>query len=471
MLALIPLGRGATVMYTQPSAASLAATSPLVFDGVTVIDVQQGRRLPAQRVVIVGNRISAMGDGSTVRVPAGAQVVDARGKYLIPGLWDLHTHGNDEPPLVEAIYQLDVANGVTGIRDAGWEVPLDTQRQWRREILAGTRVGPPRQILSGLMLEGPIPDCASQRAQEGENLKCVIDSADARHVVDSRKAAGADMIKLRTVDRAIYFAAAAEARRLGIPFGGHAEQVTVIEASDSGASIVDHLNWIGSDDRWNRNEACFGTRATVAQCQPVAEHFRRNGTWLVPTLLHGYSDTRIAPIRARCSAHFRAFMTDSLVQGNWLRDSTRTGPSGAAQSDSLGAMFLLQRLGVPLLAGTDEELSAFALHGELATYVAEGLTPLEALQTATLNPAKLLHATDSLGMVAPGKLADLVLLDADPLTDITNTTTIRAVVTNGRYFDRGALDQLVASARALSYQYGVSPSSDDPRTLASTLCM
>ena len=94
----------------------------------------------------------------------------------------------------------------------------------------------------------------------------------------------------------------------------------------------------------------------------------------------------------------------------------------------------------------------FALHTELAMYVAEGLTPLEALQTATLNPAKLLHATDSLGTVATGKLADLVLLDADPLADITNTTTIRAVVANGRYFDRAALDRLLADVQTKAKQ-------------------
>jgi imidazolonepropionase-like amidohydrolase len=92
-------------------------------------------------------------------------------------------------------------------------------------------------------------------------------------------------------------------------------------------------------------------------------------------------------------------------------------------------------------------LAGFALHVELATYVAEGLTPLEALQAATLNPAKFLRATDSLGTVAPGKLADLVLLDANPLADITNTTTIRAVVADGRYFDRTVLDRLLADVR------------------------
>jgi imidazolonepropionase-like amidohydrolase len=113
-------------------------------------------------------------------------------------------------------------------------------------------------------------------------------------------------------------------------------------------------------------------------------------------------------------------------------------------------MRIMQRVGVPFLAGTDVQSGPLAqgeLHIELAVFVAEGLTPLNALQSVTLNPAKMLKATDSLGTVAPGKLADLVLLDADPLADITNTATVRAVVANGRYFDRAALDQLRAEYR------------------------
>lgn len=123
---------------------SAAVAPSLVFEGVTVVDVEAGKLRPAQRVMIVGNRIQAMGDVGTVRLPAGAQVVDARGKYLISGLWDMHVHTT-----TYLNYPLLLANGVTGFRDARSLVPLDTMVQWRREILAGTRVGPPRQLLNG----------------------------------------------------------------------------------------------------------------------------------------------------------------------------------------------------------------------------------------------------------------------------------------------------------------------------------
>ena len=172
----------------------------------------------------------------------------------------------------------------------------------------------------------------------------------------------------------------------------------------------------------------------------------RNNTWLVLTLSRGYAAARFAAVA-------KEFWGGVLPHGNWLRDTASTG----APRDSLGVLRVIQAVGLPIVAGTDVAGGGsliwrlppgFALHNELAIYVAEGLTPLNALQSATINPAKMWLATDSLGTVAPGKLADLVLLDADPLADITNTTTVRAVVANGRYFDRAALDRLLTEVQA-----------------------
>lgn len=426
-----------------------SATPFLMFDGVTVVDVDQGKLVAGQRVIIAGNRIQTVGDVGAVQTPKGAQVVDARGKYLIPGLWDLHTHSNRS---TDVFYPLFVANGVTGIRDAGSPVPLDTLLQWRREILAGTRVGPPRQVLSGQSIAGPEKGCERRKTNNSPQT-CVADAADAVRVVDSLKAAGADMIKPRAVTPALYFVIAAEARRLGIPFGGHAGSgleiggfggsqgpETAIEASDSGARIVDHgyggvfSQCLAIDD------------ATLAACRSLAEHLRRNDTWVELDRFEG-NEFGFAD-------QMQKFWAGSLPSGRWLNRL----PSDSA----LDSMGIAQRADLPIGAGTDvggvekdgETLSpntavaGFMLHGALARYVLDGLTPLTALRTATLNPAKILHATDSLGTVAAGKLADLVLLDADPLTDIMNTTAIRAVVANGRYYDRAALDQLLTEVRA-----------------------
>jgi imidazolonepropionase-like amidohydrolase len=196
----------------------------------------------------------------------------------------------------------------------------------------------------------------------------------------------------------------------------------------------------------------------------VAERFRRNNTWLVPTLIadqvvaqkKGVTKTDNAQaIVTRFTMRVGEFWSGTHLAGNWLRDSTNSAPSQTSNASSLGVLSVMQQAGLPILAGTDASDDfmqtvppGFALHAEMAVEVAEGLTPLNALQSATIDPARMWHATDSLGTVSPGKLADLVLLDANPLEDITNTTTIRAVVANGRYFDRTALDGLLAKVQA-----------------------
>ena len=415
-----------------------------MFDDVTVVDVEHGTLLPTQRVVIVGNRIQAMGDTGAIKMPQGARVLDARGKYLIPGLWDMHVHTSADLP-----YLLLIANGVTGIRDCWSYVPFDTMAQWRRQILAGTRVGPPRQLLSEMALDEHSP-CT--RGTTGH--QCVADTADAKRVVDSLKAVGVDFIKTYRLGTELYFAVAAAARQAHIPFGGHLLPgvATAIQASDSGASILDHVNSAGDLDK-----LCVGSQASVEKCQPVAERFQHNNTWWVPTLSRRIHFNRAATpnpgkradlVKERFDSMTKQFWAGTAPKDGWLRSD-----SSAAAADSIRFFSITQRVDLPILAGTDVAIGAgdmwqmppgFSIHMELAIYVTEGMTPFTALQAATLNPAKLLHATDSLGTVAPGKLADLVLLDANPLADITNTTTIRAVIANGRYFDRPELDQLLA---------------------------
>jgi hypothetical protein len=297
------------------------------------------------------------------------------------------------------------------------------------------------------------------------------------------------MLKAHSVPRAVYFAIAAEARRRGIPFGGHLAEtfrdslgVTPFEAADSGVSVIDHAQF--------RFRSCFGDSASVARCQPLAAHLRRHGTWVVPTwtvsfiretratIRVGKKGTPAVRIGQLFDTRMSEFWAGTPLAANWLHEWATFEPvpagvridldtmnsaklrdwRGGGDADSLnepylertdgvGVMQIAQQVGMPLLAGTDTPWG-FALHVELAIYAAEGLTPLAALQSATLNPAKLLHGTDSLGTVAQGKLADLVLLDANPLADITNTTQISAVVANGRYFDRAALDGLATQVKA-----------------------
>jgi len=411
-----------------------------VFDAVTVVDVEQGKLLPAQRVIIADNRIQAVGGERTVKLPERAQVVDARGKYLIPGLWDLHTHPRSYTQL---FYPLFIANGVTGFRDAWSDWPIDSLVLWWHAILAGKLVGPPRQLLTG----------SSEEIHQGSTG----DLTDEE--IRSLKSRGANFIKLYPFDAG----AASRVRKAGLPFGGHMDGVSAVEASDSGAAILDHVNSAGDLDR-----VCLGASATVDQCRPVAEHLRRNNSWWVPTLIRRMSFNRQATpnpgaATEAVSEHMFAmaakFWGGTTPQGSWL-----SGMANPGKGDSLRFLSIARQAGLPIVAGTDagapvrdKEPPGFALHAEMAIYVTEGLSPLEALQAATINPAKMLRATDSLGTVAAGKLADLVLLDANPLEDITNTTAIRAVIANGRYFDRVALDSLLVEVQAKAKGMGEEP--------------
>lgn len=443
---------------------------PLVFDGVTVVDVESGARLSEQRVVVAGTRIAAVGAAGQVELPAGARVVDAKGKYLVPGFWDMHIHPGSWYPV---FYPLFLANGVTGVRDAAAAVPLDTLRAWRRGIVAGEHIGPARLILSGQSISED--ENCDRSALVQFHMTCVNDAADARHIVDSLKAAGADMVKPYDITTPeVYYALASEARRLGVLFGGHLVAVTAEEAADSGASLLDHINSSGGLDAScvsssDATESSDGTEPiSLEACRPVAERMIRHNTWHVPTVsifaALGVASRRTAAILARATEYLTAFWADTAslntatagTFSNWLKGPVNQDTVNLPPPSEVGHLRVAQQLSLPIVVGTDAAGGGATMralgpgwgaHEEMAMLVAEGLTPLAALQAGTVNPAKALRMTDSLGTIARGKLADLVLLDADPLVDITNTTAIQAVVANGRYFDRAALDKVLIDVR------------------------
>jgi imidazolonepropionase-like amidohydrolase len=380
---------------TSGGVAAPPTSTPLAFEHVTVVDVKEGRLVPDQTVVVVGNRMQRVGKAGEILVPKGAQVVNGRGQYLMPGLWDMHAHVWDA---AKVDYPYFIVNGVTGVREMSQSLPIDSMLKWRREIMAGTRPGP-RIVGTGGFLYG-------QGESEGSLIIRVATPDDARRVVDSLKAAGADFIKFRDyIPRDAYFAMADEARRLGMAYVGHAQgaRIPVVEASDSGQRSLEHINDV---------PPCYSANELdLNGCAVIADAFVRNGTWFTPTLTIMDADVRV----------------------------------GARP-----AIALFQRKGVRLLTGTDTSPGGgvppgISVHSELTCFVESGLTPAEALRTATINAAEYFNATDSLGTVASGKLADLVLLDADPLADIHNVDHIQAVVANGRYFDRSALNALAAA--------------------------
>jgi imidazolonepropionase-like amidohydrolase len=440
------------------SAAAPAQPRALVLDGVAVVDVRSGRAQGGLTVIVEGDRIAEVGRRPALRIPDGARVVDATGKFLIPGLWDMHVHtafGDWFPGARDIALPLFVANGVTGVRDMGGD--LDALLEWRAAIAQGSLVGP-RMVISGPMLDGPKPRFPSSLA--------IATPEDGRRAVRDLRARGVDFIKLQSqIPRDAVFAIAEEAKKAGIPFAGHVPDATrASEMSAAGQRSLEHLIGIfeGSSPREDdflkgaKSPGRFLESFDEARAAALAALLARNRTWQCATLVWERGGNLIEE-RDLERDPLAKYAPASWKSGTWRRFKDQV--AGEFNVDDLATRkrFVekelevvagLHRAGVPFLAGTDTVAGVyifpgFSLHDELALLVRAGFTPLEALRSATLLPAEYLSMSDRLGRVEKGALADLVLLDKNPLDDIANTRTIRAVIANGRYFSREDLDALL----------------------------
>ena len=425
---------------------------PIAFTHVAVIDGTDTVARLDQTVVARGTRIAAVGPARSTPVPRDARVVEARGKFLIPGLWDMHVHTSVVGG--RGILGLYIANGVTGVRDMAGD--WDTLTTWRREIAAHRLVGP-RIVASGPYLEGgdvPIPHILTRTPEEG------------RAGVDSLVKLGVDFVKVHgQLTRPTYFAIARRARERDIPFAGHVSQaVGSADASDSGQKSIEHMLAIPAPCTPAESIALrprFTVQSAVGRCSsqdlaPLYARFVRNGTWVTPTFTAAY-EVASWPNRTVPGDSLAHYLPESLRR--FVEQIFPMPDSIPAGADSVGrAMFAkrlaqvatMRRAGVHILAGTDAPLRnsppGFGLHEELALLVDGGMSPFDALAAATIEPAHYLGTLDSAGTIARGKLADFVLLAGNPLRDIRQTRRIVAVVANGRLIDSTERDRLIRLA-------------------------
>jgi imidazolonepropionase-like amidohydrolase len=460
------------IAQEQPSAVISPSSvgGAMYITHVTVVDTETGKEIHDRTVVISGGRISEVRDSKGMKPPPGAKVVDGRGRYLIPGLWDMHVHALF-PERVGSMFPMFVANGVLGIRDMGTSMPLADIERLRQEIASGSRLGP-RFVAAGPLLDG--------RAKPlRPNFLAITTPEQGRATVDSLKADGADFIKVYSwLSRDTFLAIAGEANKLNIPFAGHVPfSVPALEASDAGMKSMEHLHGVvlscsaredelrsemlkgganlPGDDRLRLEMHEAAASYDDRKAAPIFAHLAKNKTWQVPTLV-----VRVPYVQSfdtRITTDPRLKYIPPSAQQRWTEeaksstDGATTAKTFEKQSQIVGAM---QRAGVPILAGTDAAwyqpytYAGFSLHDELALLVRAGLTPMESLQTATINPARFLGIAKDLGTIEKGKIANLVLLDADPLADIHNTTKISKVFLAGKEFDRHALDQMLQDAEA-----------------------
>jgi imidazolonepropionase-like amidohydrolase len=396
-------------------------------------------------IVIRGDRIVSVGPTVSIDIPSGAVVHDASGRFLLPGFWDAHVHLSQAGP--EA-FPLFVANGITSVRDMGSD--LAQVLQWKAARAAGELL--PRIITPGPKLDGGsfIWSLLNWRNHEHRIL---TSPADARRGVRALKAQGADFIKVHNrLTPALYEAIVAECRKEQLPFAGHLPTAGPLAAAAAGQRTIEHGRGmlLCSPDTWAQIRSNPDAQTGQEYCAAPAvqsEMFPalvQAGTWFTPTLVSWRGNAMVGdPALTRWIATLPGSSAIWPALRRHWDDMAGSTPT-AFERQLLGQFGALaaaaSRAGVPLLAGTDLGdpfvIPGFALHDELELMVAAGVTPLAALQSATSEPARAFGLSATIGAIAAGQAADLVLLDGDPLADITNTRRIYAVVLNGHWLVR-----------------------------------
>lgn len=444
----------------------LALTHVTVFDGT-------GRALQTdQTVIITNNRITSVAPSVSFKPPKEARLIDGHGKFLIPGLWDMHVHiaGLNADPAwsKNVLLPLLLASGITGVRDMGGD--LNALLAWKREVESVALLGP------HIVAAGPFLLAGGKKTAEQFPVGNV---EEARAAVRELKQRGADFIKIISLpSREVFFAVADEAAKQHISFVGHLPvQIGALEASNAGMRGIEHLFYSEFALSLSSKEEGLRKRLLEAQAQrdrAGAEKIReeaetsydagkatalytalkKNKTWVTPTLaslditghpeLWREDDPLLAFVPPAMATEWRGSLNDDRVKRGAASLARQTAKDGKLA----GAM---HRAGVSLLVGSDS-LDPFvfpgeSLHQELAEFVRAGFTPSEALQAATRGAAEFLGSERELGTVETGKLADLVLLDANPLEDIANTRKVFAVIRNGQYLDKRTLDGMLAKAK------------------------
>jgi hypothetical protein len=441
-----------------------AQKSTLLIRQVNIIDIQTGKVLTSQNVLISGNRIERI--TSEPIASKDATIINGSGKFLIPGMWDMHVHVfnniSDRAPN-EYYHPLFIANGVTSIREM-WTKPKNMHyiTRWRDSLKIQTS-HLPRYISVGTLVDG-VP-------RVWPNSDTVRNAEEAREMVRTVKKGNLDFFKVYSnLSRDAYFAIADECKKLNFPFAGHVPNgISMAEAASAGQKSQEHVGYWAMFTELSDKEEKFKNikpadftpalrkelleSISEKKAAELAAVFVKNGTAFCPTLVQ-FRGATIADDK-EVQEDERLQYVDSFDKNDWADI-----PGGYRQPISfremryqkgLDVVRILHKYGVQILAGTDLGnpfvYAGFSLHDELSLLVKAGLSPLAALQTATINPATYVGKQNELGTVTQGKIADLIILDDNPLSNILNTKKINSVILNGQFLKREDLDKLLEKGK------------------------
>jgi imidazolonepropionase-like amidohydrolase len=429
--------QGTAIFKPTFTARDVEADSVVAFVDVRVIPMNRDGVLDHQTVIVRDGRIAQIGLAAQVKAPAGAITVDGRGKYLMPGLGEMHGHlpsPNAGPELTENVLFLYLANGVTTVRGMQGSLPhLELKARIARGELLGPRLWVPGPPLSGNA--APTPDAG-------------------RRLVEEQQAAGFDHLKIQEgLSRETYDTIVVTAKRLGMRFAGHVpDAVGVYHVLESGQASIDHLdNYVetvgGPDSADDRRIA----QVVAATC---AAH-----VWTVPTLalwetFLGTEDS--ASLAAREEVRY----VPGAWRQNWAQQISQMRRNAPPADTRLVMLALrrkilkaLQAAGCPIAFGTDSpqlySVPGFSIHREMRSMLAAGLTPQQILNEGTLQVARYFGAEREFGSVAAGQRADLLLLNGNPLSDLVNVSRRAGVMVNGRWLPeaeiRARLERIAAA--------------------------
>lgn len=433
MQRILWMGFSVAVLVALVSAPCARAQNgqAIAFIGATVLPMDGARRLPNHTVIVRGDRIVEVGPAATVNVPDGAQRVEASGKFIIPGLAEMHGHvppPNAPQDFIDDVLFMYVANGITTVRGMlGAPGQLELRAKANRgEVIAPT-----------LYLAGP-----------SFNGNSVSTPEQAAQMVREQKAAGWDLLKVHPgLTRDEFDAMARTAREVGIRFGGHVPQdVGLLHALEMGQETFDHLD--GYMEYLNGDQGPI----PVDRLRDVARRTKAANAWVVPTMVLWETLMGIPEVEELAAFPELRYMPPNTVtqwtnaHRNRLANPQMDRESGRTVAENRKRLLdILQEEGVGILMGTDApqqfSVPGFSLHREMALMVDAGMTPHEVLTSGSLNVGRYFANADTFGTIVAGQRADLILLDADPLTDIGNVAKSAGVMVRGRWLPRAEIDR------------------------------